>query len=498
MPSLPKSLPRVCVALGLRSADELSHAAEIEYKDGNNFLEFRLDYLKSPASGIEVLHTFKTKYPDSFVLATCRHRQASGHFNGDVRQQLRILQDAASAGAAFIDLEIETAEQIKTALPSVRELAPLCLSYHNFESTPALAPILKRLSRIPADVHKLATTARKPSDNLRLFELLATPRVIPLIAMAMSEIGLLSRILAPCRGSLYSYAAPSTDEGTAPGQISSKLMRQLYRCEKINSNTRVYGVIASPVSHSKSPLIHNRAFQARRIDSVYLPFLVAPQQLADWMNVAAQLPVSGFSVTIPHKQRIMRHLDIIDPQAKRIGAVNTVWRKAGKWRGANTDAAGVIQPLSKHFRLANSSILIAGYGGAARAAAIALSDASAKVTITGRNMKSAQQLAAVVKGSAVTLKDAQSDRYDAFINATPLGMAPNPQGSIFNDKIPSALVMDMVYNPHDTKLLKLAAAQNATLIYGIEMLLEQAAHQFEIWTGDTAPRSVMKRALETI
>jgi 3-dehydroquinate dehydratase/shikimate dehydrogenase len=344
------------VALGLPTVAQLAHAAEIEYKDGNSFLEFRLDYLDSPAAGVQLIADFKRKYPDAYLLATCRHRQASGHFKGDVDGQIGLLKDAACAGATFIDLEIETAEQTQPLLNSVRELAPLCLSYHNFDSTPALPPILKRLERIPADAFKLAVTARKPTDNLRLFDCLRSPREIPLIAIAMSETGLVSRVLAPSLGSLYSYAAPSSDEGTAPGQIAAKLMRSLYRCEKISAQTKVYGVIASPVAHSKSPLIHNRAFQARRLDSVYLPFLVQSQQLADWMKFAAALPIAGFSVTIPHKQKIIRYLDVVDPLAKRIGAVNTVWRKAGKWRGINTDVEGVIKPLAKHLRLAHASI----------------------------------------------------------------------------------------------------------------------------------------------
>ena len=496
MPSLPKFLPRICVALGLPTPSKLARAAESEYKDGNQFQEFRLDYLASPEAGIEVLREFKEKYPEATILATCRHRQASGHFNGDIQQQIRILKDAAAAGATFLDLEIESAEQTRSELAGLRELVPLCLSYHNFESTPALGPVMKRLERIPADAYKLAITARKSSDNLRLFDLLASPRTTPLIAMAMSEVGLVSRVLSPAMGSVYTYAAPSSGEGTAPGQVPAKLMRALYRCEKLGAHSHVYGVIASPVSHSKSPLIHNRAFQARRIDAVYLPFLVQSQLLGDYMKFAAKLPVCGFSVTIPHKQHILRYLDVVEPQAKRIGAVNTVWRKAGKWRGTNTDAEGVIQPLSKHLRLNHASVLIAGYGGAARAAAIALCDVSAKVTITGRNMKSAQSLARIVKGTAVSLRDAQSAHYDVLVHATPLGMSPHPDASIFTDRIPADIVMDMVYNPHETQLLKLAKAQNATVIYGIDMLLEQAAHQFEIWTGDTAPRAVMKRAIE--
>jgi 3-dehydroquinate dehydratase/shikimate dehydrogenase len=496
MHPLPTSLPRICVALGLPTAGRLARAAEIEYKDGNSFLEFRLDYLDSPPAGVQLIADFKEKYPEAFILATCRHQQASGHFKGDVQQQIYLLKDAARAGAAFIDLEIETAEQIKPELNGLRELAPLCLSYHNFVSTPALAPIIKRLARLPADAHKLAVTARKPTDNLRLLDCLRSPHPIPLIALAMSEAGLVSRVLSPGVGSLYSYAAPSSDEGTAPGQVAAKLMRSLYRCEKLTPQTRIYGVIASPVAHSKSPLIHNRAFQVRRLDSVYLPFLVPAQQLGDWMKFAAELPVRGFSVTIPHKQRIMRYLDVVDPQAKRIGAVNTVWRKAGKWRGANTDTEGVIRPLSKHLRLAHASILIAGYGGAARAAAIALSDASARVTITGRNLKSAQALARVVNGGALSLQEAQDSHFDALINATPLGMSPNTETAIFMDRVPASIVMDMVYNPHETRLLRLALDQKATVIHGIDMLLEQAAHQFEIWTGESAPRDVMKRSID--
>ena len=107
-------------------------------------------------------------------------------------------------------------------------------------------------------------------------------------------------------------------------------------------------MIADPVRHSISPAVHNRAFQSRRMDAVYLPFLVAPPHLRDFFLLAGALPIAGFSVTIPHKQKIIRYLDIVDPLARRIGAVNTVWRKAGKWRGTNTDAAGVTGPLSQH------------------------------------------------------------------------------------------------------------------------------------------------------
>src|SRR6476620_10132000 len=157
-------------------------------------------------------------------------------------------------------------------------------------------------------------------------------------------------------------------EGTAAGQVSSRYLRHLYRVEKLRKGAKIYGVIADPIRHSISPAVHNRAFQARPVDAACLP---------DFFLMADRLPLAGFSVTIPHKQKIIRYLDTVDPLARRIGAVNTVWRKGGKWRGSNTDAAGVTQPLSKLLRLQNAAVLIAGNGGAARGAACALYDAGA-------------------------------------------------------------------------------------------------------------------------
>ncbi len=189
------------------------------------------------------------------------------------------------------------------------------------------------------------------------------------------------------------------------------------------------------------------------------------------MTVATTLPVLGFSVTIPHKQRILRYLDVIEPLAKRIGAVNTVWRKTGKWRGTNTDVEGILKPLGRHLRLAHAQVLIAGYGGAARAAAFALSDAGASLTITGRDLKSAQALARVINAEVSTLAQVQKQQYDALIHATSVGMFPNANECLFHDAIPADLVFDMVYNPHETLLLKRAKEQGCTVIPGSEMLL---------------------------
>ena len=496
MTVFPGSLPRICVALGLPTPSLLSRAAEHEYKDGNTFLEFRIDYLPDPSTAAELIRNFKKRYPDSYIVATCRHKQNNGGFSGSIEQQIAHLKNAVMAGATAVDLEIESAERVKSALPSLLDSTRLIISYHNFESTPALESVLRRLKRVPADAYKIATTARRPSDNLRMLHFAREHSSSKLVAFAMSDVGTVTRVLGPSFGCLYTYAAPAKGEPTAPGQIAAKDLRLLYRCEKLTTHSRVYGLIADPVSHSKSPLIHNRAFQARRIDAVYIPFLIAPPHLRDWMSVASALPVSGFSVTIPHKQRIARYLDVVEPLAKRIGAVNTVWRKAGKWRGTNTDTEGVLKPLRRRVRLAHAAVLVAGYGGGARAAAIAIREAGGNVTITGRNMKRAQALARVVNAEAVTLTQAQSRQYDVLVHATSVGMSPKVDDCLFCDTIPAHVVLDMVYNPHETVLLKRAKQQGCTLIHGSEMLLEQAACQFEIWTGESAPRSVMQSALE--
>jgi 3-dehydroquinate dehydratase / shikimate dehydrogenase len=185
---------------------------------------------------------------------------------------------------------------------------------------------------------------------------------------------------------------------------------------------------------------------------------------------------------------------LIDPLARRIGAVNTVWRKAGKWRGTNTDVDGVLVPLQRHLRLGKSSVLVVGNGGAARGAAYALAEAGAKLAITGRNLDRVRALAKACDAEPLSREQSEGRMFDVVIHSTPLGMFPRVDQCFFQDRIPGKLVFDMVYNPVDTLLARRAKAQGATVIPGLEMFLNQAARQFEIWTGENAPRAVMEKA----
>lgn len=480
--------------MGFPDAQRLSEHARREVNAGEAFFEFRLDYLPVPEQGIAVIRKFLAAHPDCSILATCRRHQNQGRFNGSVEDQIRILNAALEAGARAVDIEIESAENALPRLDALRGKGRLLLSYHNYDGTPSPETVLRRMLRIPADGYKIVTTARKPSDNFRVLALTRSHPRTPLIVLAMGETGFPTRVLATAWGGMFTYAAPNASEGTASGQVSARVLRHLYRVEKFSRAAKIYGVIADPVRHSISPAVHNRAFQALRMDAVYLPFLVQPAQLKDFFVLAEKLPLAGFSVTIPHKQKVLRYLDIVDPLARRIGAVNTVWKKAGKWRGANTDADAVTVPLSRQLRLAKSSVLVVGNGGAARSAAYALVDSGAKVTIVGRNPDRVRSLARACGAEPLQREQLNGRRFDAVVHATPLGMFPHPEGCFFPDAIPGGLVFDMVYNPMQTALLRRASEQGLTVISGVQMFLEQAARQFEIWTGTPAPRAVMEKA----
>jgi 3-dehydroquinate dehydratase/shikimate dehydrogenase len=488
------SFPAICIALGFSDAGKLLEHARQGIDEGDSFLEFRLDYLKCPDEGVKAIRELLTSHPELTILATCRRHQNHGHFNGSIDEQIQVLAASIEAGAKAVDLEIESAENAIGRLDALRGKAKLVISYHNFEGTPSMESVLRRMQHFTADIYKIVTTARKPSDNWRVLSLCKKHPRVPVIVLAMGETGLATRILSTAWGAKYTYAAPNAAEGTAPGQISSRQLRHLYRLDKFTKAAKVYGVIADPVRHSISPAVHNRAFQSRRMDAVYLPFLVHPAQLRDFFTTADELPIAGFSVTIPHKQKIIRYLDIIDPFARRIGAVNTVWKKAGKWRGTNTDAEAVTVPLSKYIKLAKSSVLLAGNGGAARSAAYALTDAGAKLAITGRNLDRVRSLAKSCGAEPLSREQLESRKFDALVHATPLGMFPNMQGCFFDTHIPAEVVFDMVYNPIETMLIQRARDQGLTVIPGTHMFLEQAAHQFEIWTGESAPRAVMEKA----
>jgi len=359
---------RVCAVVAALTAAEMARQVRAGLRETPT-VELRLDWLRSDRERTKLLAWLKKqKFRGAVFMATCRRVPAGGKFSGSIEAQLFWLMQAREAGCAWCDVEVETSREL--AGKSVRTYpvpGRILLSVHDFDRTPALPREIKVPDHGDVDALKIAANARTIGESVRL--LVAARRSTNFVAVPMGEIGLAARILALRDGSALAYAP--VGEATAPGQVSLREMLHLYRAHELTRKSRVYGVIGDPVVHSLSPLMHNTAFVESNVDAVYLPFLV--HDLKDLLNAISELGLRGFSVTLPHKQTILKYLKECDPLAAEIGAVNTiVVRRDGSLYGCNTDYVGVLRSLEKRMKLRGSRVLIFGAGGSARAAAFAL------------------------------------------------------------------------------------------------------------------------------
>jgi 3-dehydroquinate dehydratase/shikimate dehydrogenase len=460
--------------------------------------ELRLDHLQDFSQFESQLHQMLMRAHLPQTIATCRMAAAGGMFQGTLAEQAAILSAAVRAGCQWVDVEIESVQ--KTGGVLLKDLRPamIIVSYHDFLKTPPMASTLRRMARLPVQVVKIATQGRYLRDNLQHHRLLkAHGRRNPrLVALAMGASGIPSRLLSLLWGSAFTYASPLNHSPAASGQIPAEVMRSVYRVERLDAHTHLYGVLGSHASISLSPAMQNAAFQAKHVNAVFLPCQTS--KLADFLAFARELELQGFAITMPFKRAILKALDWVDPLANRIGACNTVALQRGRWLGWNTDAAAVVEILTKRLRLAGSRILIIGAGGAARAAAYAVRAEGAEVIITARREAAARALARGVAAQVVPWDSAESLEVDAVINATPVGMFPHVDNSPFDlGRLRVRVVFDMVYFPLGTRFLKEARRRGLTTISGLEMLVAQGARQFEIWTGLAAPRALMEQAVRS-
>src|SRR6266576_2322879 len=485
-------LRRICAVVAASTADEMSKLVRSALRQTRT-VELRLDWLGSDAERARFLDWLAAGQPrNARFLATCRRREGGGKFPGAVDRELYWLIRAREAGCQWCDLEVETLRKLPGQ--SVREypVPPrVLLSVHDFERTPDLPRSMNPPAHGGVDAVKIAVEARTIHDSIRLMRLARSSKSF--VAVPMGEAGLPARILALREGSALAYA--SVAAATAPGQVSLDDMKNLYRAHALTRGTRVYGVIGDPVGHSLSPLLHNTAFVARRLDAVYLPFLV--RQLGDFLAAVPDFGVRGFSVTLPHKQAILKHLKECEPLAAAIGAVNTVVvRNDGSLYGCNTDYVGVLRTLKKKLQIKGSRTLIFGAGGSARAAALALARAGAIVGICARREEAAKELARSVGGEIVPRRALRTEFFDAILNATPIGMHPHDGISpLSSGELHCRIVMDLIYRPQRTQLLRLAAKKGIATVSGVEMFLAQGIAQWEIWTEKRAPEAAMRRAV---
>ncbi|MGH9476830.1 MAG: shikimate dehydrogenase [Terriglobales bacterium] len=489
----PGRLPRTCLSVQAPTVSELIARAERAARE-RNLIELRLDTVAQLSALPGPLREFLRSSPQTLVIATCRKQTYGGGYKGSVQTQLGVLRQAAAAGCAAVDLELQSAERVPAAaLAELRQLANLIISYHDFKTTPALLPLWERLRAVPADIYKLVTTANTWRQNMEMLRFVEThSSEHPMVGFCMGESGLMSRVLSLRAGALFTFAALDAGQATAPGQPSLQQLQD-YRAEQINRATAIYGILGYPLEHSLSPRMHMAAYHRLGLNAVYLPLL--SRKPAEVLELAAEVPLRGISITHPFKTAILDQLERVDPLGAAVGAVNTVVSSKGKFYGYNTDVAGIVEPLSRVLALRGAKILVVGAGGAARAAVFGLRARGAQVAIFNRTRAHAQKLAAAAKAKVVGKADLQKLSWQAIVHATPVGQYPNEGESLLaSDEIHAPVVFDLVYNPLETELLRRAKTAGAQTINGVEMLVIQGARQFELWTGKPAPVDSMRAA----
>ena len=485
---------RVCVAVTGRTMSEIRrNRDDAENHDGVDLVEMRLDTVDRPdvAGALE-----GRRRP---VIITCRAAWEGGYFKGAEEERRRILEDAFEQGADFVDVEARAA--FAAELIGARRGKGVILSSHLFGAVPAdLETQWKALQGSGAEIAKLAVEARTLSDTLRLMSL-ARPSAGGApghVLIAMGDAGAASRILSTRIGNAWTYAG----DNVAPGQISAARLLNEFRFRDLTPRTAIYGVAGNPVMHSLSPVMHNAGFRCLGIDAVYLP--LQGTDAADVATFARGLGLSGLSITAPFKVALMEAADDLDPLARRVGAINTLAMRDGRWHGYNTDVHGFTAPLMRRLEDLPAKDLparagrnplrasILGAGGAARAVAVALADVGAEVTVCARRPEAARELADLAGGTVGQLPPAAGS-WDLLVNSTS-GDGAGTSSPMAGAALDGTLVYELLYVPAVTRLLADARAAGCTTIGGLEMLVAQAEKQFEIWTGQAPPAGLFADA----
>ena len=468
-------------------------------EQGAKLVELRLDYI---GRSIDLSRLLKNR-PTPVVL-TCRRKEDGGRWDRTEEERLMLLRSAIAMGVEYVDLE----EDIATKIPRYGKTKRI-VSVHNFEGTPVdLQTIHSGLAKLDADIVKIAVQANSFGDTIRMLELMKSASV-PTIGISMGDYGTPSRILATRYGAPFTFCVFSADRKVAPGQLSFDQMKSIFRADSIDSETQLYGVVADPVAHSYSPLIHNASFLANKLNFRYVPFRVPAEELELFLSWCKEEKIGGLSVTIPHKQSILPMLSQAESAAQGIGACNTVVfaKNADKELiGYNTDYRAAMDCLTeamskwtgKQEPFERESVLILGAGGVSRAIGYGLAQRRANITITSRNKMASEALAKHLNCRWVKWEERHEIEPRILVNGTPVGMFPEMDETPFETKNlqGKTLVFDTVYNPEQTLFLKGAKAAGCPVITGLQMFVRQAAYQYRLFTGLEPPIDVMVKTLK--
>ena len=466
-------------------------ASSSKYAD---MFEFRLDLMGRPNIAQLLSSTHRP------TIATCRPEWQGGKFTGSERERIGMLDFAAVFGATYVDIELGVAPSILKEFIRRKKETPVIVSHHRIDGPPSdVARIYRDLHSTGADVIKMAYVA---SDGYELHHAIdflarATSDKRKAVAIAMGEFGEPSRILYKKFGGWATYASSEDGKSAAPGQLPASQLRDPYRADRLDRKTKIFGVVVgAPMRQSKGTHVHNPLFRRAKTNAVYCRFPV--MDLKKFMNFVVP-HVGGLSVTIPHKETIMRYLDQIDPVAKGIGAVNTVVRRGKKLIGSNTDAPAALDAIEKVMPVKGKRVFIIGAGGAARAIAYEAKQRGAEVLITNRSLSRAIQLAKEFGLEVVKMANVRQVKFDILVNATPIGMAPDiDESPVPKTILRNKVVFDVVFNPPMTKLLRDARSVGAQIVQGTEMYIGQAAAQSLLYAGVKPSKAFMRKILKML
>ncbi|MBN1911581.1 MAG: shikimate dehydrogenase [Pirellulales bacterium] len=483
----------ICVSIGRSRHRHMMAEHRHLVEQGAKLVELRLDYIRGNVN----LKRLLTDRPCP-VIVTFRREEDGGRFAGTEQERQVLLRLAIAEGADYVDIE----EDIAGLIPRFGKTKRV-ISLHDFRKTPDdLGAVYARLRGLDPDVIKICTMANRPQDNLRMLQTVRNADV-PTVGVCMGDIGVPSRILAGKYGAPFTYATFHHERTLAPGQLSFEQMTNIYRYEKIGPATEVYGVIADPIGHSLSPLIHNAAFDHCGMDKVYLPFRIPREDLAAFLDEADQWDLRGLSVTIPHKEGVLPKLTKADEAVQGIGACNTIVFEGPNRIGHNTDYRAAMTSLEeamggsedgKENPIAGKTALVLGAGGVGKALVYGLKRREAKVIVSDGRNDVARQLATRLGCHAIEWNKRQTVSADILVNGTPVGMHPNVDETPFPklNLRPTMVVFDAVYNPESTLLIKDARSRNCRVVTGLDMFVRQACLQFELFTGQEGPSELMR------
>ncbi|MEI8124746.1 MAG: shikimate dehydrogenase [Parachlamydiaceae bacterium] len=447
-----------------KAAEQIEKA--LPYAD---LVELRLDSFTT--LNLNKLKNLRSQFSIPMIF-TLRSLSQGGDYIGSEENRIADIRRLATLEPEYIDLEHDTSSTFINELSYKFPNIKLILSYHNFKDTPKnLDEIYREMRKTPASFYKIAVYAKHISDALRLL-IWAQQFDEQLIPISMGPHGQISRILGK-----ITYASLDDSQMTAPGQLSAQTLIERYHYR--SPKKALYGLIGDPIDQSISDVTHNNLIGSCSLNAVYIKMEVKPSELSEFLNMAKELPFRGLSITMPLKELILPFLDNIDPQARNIGAVNTLLIENGKISGWNTDGTGALNAIERQSPVKGKHVVIIGAGGSAKAIAYEAIQRGARVTIVNRDAEKAEAIAkqfGCIGQGLEYIKTCFEIGYDILINSTPVVM-PIPSQYILS----GCIVMDVKTKPKKTEFLKNSEKKGCRIIYGYEMFIEQAIGQFNLW-----------------